>query len=148
MIFKDKIIFCVILIISIIFTIGFAREISGYKYDYSAIITFISVIVGFLCTGFSILFNSSFIDSLYHIIDEENKSISLKHRIKNYFLFALRYSILSIIILLLYPEKVNFWGIDLLKQYLIIPIVISNSILYLILINYLSKIFIKNKVKN
>ena len=57
MIFKDKIIFGVILIISIIFTIGFAREISGYKYDYSAIITFISVIVGFLCTGFSILFN-------------------------------------------------------------------------------------------
>ncbi len=148
MVKKDRIIFGLILICSIVITIIFASNIKQYKYDYSAIITFISVIVGFLCTGFSMLFNSAFIDSLYHIKDEENKQISLKHRIKNYFLFAFKYSIVSVVVLLLYPRKINICGLILWKQYLVVSIVVSNSALYLIFINYLSKIFIKNKGKS
>ncbi|MBQ8785341.1 MAG: hypothetical protein IJZ59_04785 [Alphaproteobacteria bacterium] len=144
----DKILFTLIFVSSVTITILFASDIKECKYDYSAIITFISVIVGFLCTGFSILFNSAFIDSLYHIKDDENKQISLKHRIKNYFLFAFKYSIFSVMILLLYPESIDIYGLKLWKQYFVIPIVVSNSMLYLIFINYLSKIFIKNKGKS
>ena len=146
MVKKDKIMFGIVLIITICITYYFHSEIKKETYDYSAIITFISVVVGFLCTGFSILFNSSFIESLYHIQDEENKQISLKHRIKNYFLFAFRYSIFSVILLLLYPKTINIYSFQLSKEYLVVPVVISNSFLYLIFINYLSKIFIKNKV--
>ncbi|MBR1648110.1 MAG: hypothetical protein IJ689_00755 [Alphaproteobacteria bacterium] len=148
MIKRDKILFTLILIFSVIITVLFASDIKKYQYDYSAIITFISVIVGFLCTGFSILFNSTFIDSLYHIKDDENKQISLKHRVKNYFLFAFKYSIFSVMVLLLYPKSIDIHGLRLWKQYFVIPIVVSNSVLYLIFINYLSKIFIKNKGKS
>lgn len=71
------------------------------KTDVSAIISFLSIYFGFLVTSFSIMINSTEIKKLYTKKDPEDNSLTLLHRLANYYKFSLGCSLFTIITLLI-----------------------------------------------
>ena len=143
MIKKHNIILLLVVIFSFISNIFY--DIGNFQ-DYSAIVTYLSILTGFFMAAFSSIFSSKVVLSLYTIKDSENPSITLKHRLKNYFLFSFDFAICSILFMLLFPDtvKLPFVGYIITKREFVIPILLSNSVLYYFIIRYLGKIFIKN----
>lgn len=145
---KDNILLCLVLFISIYLstTVKFDKN-----FDYSSLITFISIITGFQSTSFALIFTSSTVSKLYKEKDHENKQITQKHRLKNYYNYSFLWSIISVTILLLYPEYIKVfyekYSFKIGKDALIIPIIATNIFIYLKLNSFLYKIFIKEKVK-
>lgn len=144
--------FISIILFSVLIEILFYNDISGkITYDYSAIITFLSIISGFILSGFSLLFSSTFVSSLYKVKDKENPQITLKHRLKNYFSLSFNVSIISVIILIIYPQYIRFsynkHSFCLEKDMLALPIILINTFLYIVLMNHICKVFVKQKIK-
>ena len=127
------------------FIIGYFYQTESYENGYDSIITFLSILFGFSLTAFVTLFSSNFVNDLYNIRDEQNTYITLKHRLKNYFLTSFNISIVSIILLCIFPNKLVIQNVIFYKTLLVLPIIFINSCMYYILLRYLGKIFIKNK---
>jgi len=99
---RDLIIFIGLTIVS--FIIG--HEVIGNVFkDYSTLISFLSIVFGFLITSLSILYNSKLLNTLY---DSKSKVYRTElHRLKAYFAFSLNFLILVIIVLLILEENVR-----------------------------------------
>lgn len=130
----------------------YIRNLCFSNYTYDALIAFLSIITGFTLTAFSSIFSSKIVQKLFNIKDDENPSITLKHRLKNYFLFAFDGSLSSIIFLLIAPTKIyintpkiNFF---IYKDFFILPIISFNIFIYYKITRYFSKIFIKEGISN
>lgn len=107
---KDLTIFWILLIIS--FIIGLNIFNNNYK-DYSDIITFLSIMIGFKITSLSILFNSPLKKSLY---DRKNTDYKTElHRLKDFYKHSLYFEVISVVFLFLVPSE---W-----KYILVLPII-------------------------
>lgn len=142
---KHKIILIILGVLSLVICFLYQNKTSENSYD--AIVTFLSILFGFTLTAFTTLFSSKFVSDLYKTQDKENKYITLKHRLKNYFLTSFNISIVSIIFLLVFPNKLTIYNISFYKEMFIFPIILVNSCMYYILLHYLGKLFIKNKAE-
>lgn len=139
---KHKIILCFLGVISLI--VGILNLDNPSEAHYNSVITFLSILFGFTLTSFTTLFSSKSVDGLYKIQDKKNRNITLKHRLKNYFLASFNISVISILILLLFPNKLSVCHLCFHKEMFLYPIIIINSYMYYILLHLLGKIFIKN----
>ena len=151
---KDTIVLLIIFFGFLLFSYFFRSFLEGiaklnikvvYNYNYDSIITFLSVVYGFFSMSFPLIFSSKLISKLYNKKDNEDNSITQKHRIKNYFIFSFYFSSVSIIFFLLFPNKITIETFIIKKTYFIMPIIFSNFFIYYRIIYYLSKIFIKEK---
>jgi len=112
--------------------------IGGYylfdnKYnEYSNIITFLSIMIGFKITSLSILFNSSLKQSLY---DRKNSIYGTElHRLKDFYKHSLYFEVISISIL--------FLIISDLKYIFIMPILAGTIYCFYKTTHELLKIFV------
>jgi len=104
------------------------HRIVGVEFkDYSTLISFLSIVFGFLIASLSILYNSRLLNVLY---DAKSKVYRTElHRLKAYFAFSLNFLILVIIVLLIMEEKVTIeiknYSLDLYKSWLVFPILVN-----------------------
>lgn len=125
----DLKLFWIVLICSSIFGI--------YIYDntyteYSNIITFLSIMIGFKITSLSILFNSPLKKSLY---DRKNKDYKTElHRLKDFYKHSLYFEVISVAILFLITSS-N-------KYIFIMPIIAGAIYCFYKTTNELLKIFV------
>lgn len=147
MIKSHNLIFIFVLLIS--FVSSFFFEIPKDEGN-SSLITFLSILIGFVMTAFTSLFSSKFVSSLYHEKDKEDNSLTLKHRLKNYFSLFFEFSILSVLFLLCIPNfswKIpyidKFFKITLGKNNFLLAIVVGNTLIFYFIFDYFCKIFIK-----
>jgi len=118
---KDRIKLVLIIILSMI--LGIFISDKEFK-AYSDIITFLSILLGFSITSISILFNSRIINLLFK---ESNKSYKTElHRLKDYFKNFLYFGLFSLVILILFPNKVQIYCIEIYRSYLIYPILFGS----------------------
>lgn len=83
--------------------------------DYSNIITFLSIMIGFKITSLSILFNSSLKKVLY---DKKNSDYKTElHRLKDFYKHSLYFEVISVTILFLIPSE--------FKYIFVLPIIIG-----------------------
>lgn len=121
---RDLLIFIGLTVAS--FIIG--HRVIGVEFkDYSTLISFLSIVFGFLITSLSILYNSKLLNVLY---DTKSKVYRTElHRLKAYFAFSLNFLILVIVLLLILEEKVTIeikeYILDLYKSWLILPILVN-----------------------
>lgn len=74
--------------------------------DYSNIITFLSIMIGFKITSLSILFNSSLKKALY---DKKNVDYKTElHRLKDFYKHSLYFEVISVTILFLIPSDFKY----------------------------------------
>lgn len=123
---------------------------------YSDLITFISILIGFQITSFSMIFTSNVVKNFYTIKDIENKYITLKHRLKNYYKFTFNLALISIVFIFAL-SMFNFnqistrWGnisMYWLNRTIIFSIIALNIFANFKTMNFLYKIFIKDNDKN
>ena len=138
---KDRIILGVVLFCSILAGIFIKAKMSSGL--YSDLITFLSILIGFQIAAFAILFTSPTVKALYETKDTENPYITLKHRLKNYYKFAFNLSLGSI--LLIFILQMFSFEIIWLKRIIILTIITSNIFVHYRTVNFLYKIFIKDK---
>lgn len=136
----DRIKFWILLLLSLIGSLYIHKQYPLIEYNFSDLVTFLSILTGFQITAFSLLFYSKIVSNLYKINDIDNPSKTLKHSLKNYYSFSLNLSILSIIFLLLIPDILFTVCI---KKLFVIPIVLANTFMFYKTNNFLYKIFIK-----
>ena len=138
---KDKIIFLLILIFSIL--TGYFI-ISNYYGQFSELITFLSILIGFQITSLSILFNSRILKILY--INKNKYYKNELYRLKSYFSYSIHFEIISIVSLLILKDKYEFtiWNLGMVfyKSYLVLPIISGSVYCFLKISNYFFKIFI------
>ncbi|MBQ7949881.1 MAG: hypothetical protein IJ276_02750 [Alphaproteobacteria bacterium] len=128
-----------------------------YKFDiaaglYSNLITFISILMGFQITSFSMVFVSPVVKKLYNVKDNENGYITLKHRLKNYYKFAFNVALVSIITIFVLdifnPHQIaTRWfiiNLSWVKRGAVFSIIASNIFANYKTMNFLYKIFIKD----
>lgn len=106
--------------------------------DVSDIVTFLSIIMGFQITAFSLLFTSDTVKELYKHKSSYNPTITQKHELKNYYKLSFNTSIVSIFILLFVPKNLPSIG-----HLLYLPIVTLNCYTLYKTNQFLYKIFIK-----
>lgn len=83
--------------------------------DYSNIITFLSIMIGFKITSLSILFNSSLKKVLY---DKKNADYKTElHRLRDFYKHSLYFEVISVTILFLIPSE--------FKYIFVLPIVVG-----------------------
>jgi hypothetical protein len=110
---------------------------------YSDLITFLSILVGFQVAAFAMLFSSPTVKALYEIKDAENKYITLKHRLKNYYEFAFSLSLISI--LLIFMLEIFNLNILWINRAVILSIITSNIFIHYRTMRFLYKVFIKDR---
>lgn len=128
-----------------------------YNFDvtqglYSDLITFISILMGFQITSFSMVFVSPVVKKLYNVKDNENGYITLKHRLKNYYKFAFNVALVSVIAIFVLnifnPHQIatRLFVINLswVKRAIVFSIIASNIFANYKTMNFLYKIFIKD----
>ena len=89
-----------IFVVSLVYSICFEININT-----SAVITFLSIVIGFQMTAFALLFSSDTVKRLYNTKDENNPRLTLCHTLKNNYNYI--FSILSIIILIIKKYEKN-----------------------------------------
>lgn len=100
--------------------------------EYSNIITFLSIMIGFKITSLSILFNSPLKKSLY---DRKNKDYKTElHRLKDFYKHSLYFEVISVTILFLITSS-N-------KYIFIMPIIAGTIYCFYKTTNELLKIFV------
>lgn len=137
----DKTYFILILLLSI--PIGYLI-LPKYYGQFSDLITFLSILIGFQITAISILFNSRIVNVLY---DNKNKSYKTElHRLKSYFKYAINYELISVVLLLTFPKEFSFSIFDyqliFYKSYFVLPIILCSIFCFLKISNEFFRIFI------
>lgn len=137
----DKTYFILILLISI--PIGYLILPKCYE-QFSDLITFLSILIGFQITAISILFNSRIVNVLY---DNKNKSyITELHRLKAYFKYAINYELISVVLLLTFPKEfpLSIFNHQIMfyKSYFVLPIILGSIFCFLKISNEFFRIFI------
>lgn len=128
-----------------------------YNFDitqglYSDLITFISILMGFQITSFSMVFVSPVVKKLYNVKDNENGYITLKHRLKNYYKFAFNVALVSVIAIFvlnifnthLIATRFFVINVSWIKRAAVFSIIASNIFANYKTMNFLYKIFIKD----
>lgn len=138
---KDSI--CFLIIIGLSFPVGYFIVPNCYK-QYSEIITFLSILIGFQITAISILFNSRILNTLY---DNKNKVYGTElHKLKVYFKYSINFELTAIVLMLLLPNFINFCIINkeiyLSKSLLVLPTITGSVYCFLKTSNELFRIFI------
>lgn len=141
---KDLYIFIVLTIISF-----FVGSFSYHDYtNYSDIVTFLSIMIGFKITSLSIIFHSPLKKNLY------DRKINLYrtelHRLRDFYKFSIYVSCINIVLILLIPNdnyNLSICSIDLCKlsinkSMLVLPILISSLYCFIRLCNELFTIFV------
>ncbi|RBQ32790.1 hypothetical protein CRU92_03485 [Arcobacter sp. FW59] len=120
-----------LIIIVIAFLLGYIVFDKEYD-EYSNIITFLSIMIGFKITSLSIIFNSALKKSLY---DRKNKDYGTElHRLKNFYKHSIYFEVSSITILFLVTSEY--------KYIFIMPIIIGTIYCFFKTTNELLKIFV------
>lgn len=132
---KYKIAYWVVFILSCVFS-----QFYDWKLNSSDIVAFVSIIMGFQITAFSLLFYSNVVQKLYNEKSLNNPNITLKHELKNYYSLSFNTSLITIMLILLVPN-------DILKQKISFITVCINSYMFYITNSFLYKIFIKESGK-
>lgn len=138
---KDRIFF--LIIIGLSFPVGYFIVPNCYK-QYSELITFLSILIGFQITAISILFNSRILNTLY---DNKNKIYGTElHKLKAYFKYSINFELTAIVLMLLLPNFINFCIINkeiyLSKSLLVLPTITGSVYCFLKTSNELFRIFI------
>lgn len=113
--------------------------------NYSNLITFLSIMIGFKITSLSILFNSPLKKTLY---DRKIRHYMTElHRLRDYYKFSLIFEVLSIFFIFIFPD--NFIVIQLKsttisagKYMLVLPVLVGTIFCFLKVANDLLKIFV------
>jgi len=125
----DLKLFWLILVIS--FVVGLYIFDGKYN-EYSNIITFLSIMVGFKITSLSILFNSPLKKTLY---DRKNIDYDTElHRLKDFYKHSLYFDVFSVAILFL---VISDW-----KYLFVLPIIAGSIYCFYRITNELLKIFV------
>ncbi len=125
----DLKLFWLILVIS--FIVGLYIFDGKYN-EYSNIITFLSIMVGFKITSLSILFNSPLKKTLY---DRKNIDYDTElHRLKDFYKHSLYFDVFSVAILFL---VISDW-----KYLFVLPIIAGSIYCFYRITNELLKIFV------
>jgi|SRR5690554_6701464 len=138
---KDKKILILLLLVSV--PIGYLIMPKNYS-QFSELITFLSILIGFQITALSILFNSRILKVLY---DNKNKVYRTElHRLKSYFSYSIYFEIISIVALLIlrdsYHFSLNEWTLSVYKSYLVLPIITGSVYCFLKISNDFFRIFV------
>lgn len=138
---KDMRILVLLLLLS--FPIGYFIMPESYS-QFSELITFLSILIGFQITALSILFNSRILRVLYN--NKNDVYRTELHRLKSYFSYSIYFEIISIVVLLILRESynisINEFKLSLYKSYLVIPIIAGSTYCFLKISNDLFRIFI------
>ena len=139
---KDRMIFYSLITIS--FIIGVVIYDDTFE-NYSDIITFLSIMIGFKITSLSILFNSPLKKTLY-----DRKIVIYKtelHRLRDFYRYSLFFEAFSIIILFVVPKNIFcfcFMNFDFVlgRHLFIFPILIGTMFCFYKVCSDLFKIFV------
>lgn len=134
--------FSVILILSLIF--GCWRYDVGYK-NYSDLITFLSIMIGFKITSLSILFNSPLKKTLFD--RKIKKYMTELHRLRDYYRHSLIFEALSIVAIFIFPKQIlsfNLCGTTIIigKYLLVLPVLLGTVFCFYKITYDLLKIFV------
>lgn len=116
---RDNIFFWFIIVVS--FSIG--AIIYNVRFsDYSDLITFLSIMIGFKITSLSILFNSPLKKTLY---DRKIRLyVTELHRLKDFYKHALLFEAISVLLFFIIPDKLFSFSIKsfdiIIGRYLLI----------------------------
>lgn len=123
----------------------FLSLLAGYfifnNFDmYSEMVTFLSIVIGFEITSFSILFSTPLKKTLY---DRKIKTYKTElHRLKDFFQFSIYVGIISIILIFCIPKfSLSIQNFHLTKDILVMPILIGNIYCFIKLSIELFRIF-------
>lgn len=138
---NDKKILILLLLLS--FPLGYFILPKCYG-QFSELITFLSILIGFQITALSILFNSRILKVLY---DNKNKVYRTElHRLKSYFSYSIYFEVISIVVLLILQDSYHFsikdLEIEFYKSYLVIPIISGSVYCFLKISNDFFRIFV------
>ncbi len=133
---KDLVIFVVLLVLSLIVGLFFY----DYK-NYSDIVTFLSIMIGFKITSLSIIFHSPLKRTLF---DRKIKLYKTElHRLRDFYKFSIYVSSINIVIILLVPDcTLEICQFSISKSILVLPILISSLYCFIKLCNELFLIFV------
>ena len=136
---RDLTIFVGLIVVSLI--IGLF--VWNYKFsEYSEIVTFLSIIIGFEITSLSIIFNTPLKKTLY---DRKNKYYKTElHRLRDFYRFSIYVCLTSVVLVILIPEF-SFQLCEIViiqKSLFVLPIMTSSVYCFLKLCNELLKIFV------
>jgi len=137
----DLIIFIVLTVVSLI--TGYYLIGCEFK-EYATLISFLSIVFGFLITALSILYNSRLLNVLYDVKSKVYRT-ELR-RLKAYFSFSLNFLILTIIVLLIIGNKINIeimnYSFVFYKSWLVLPILVNTFYCFSKISNLLFKYFV------
>lgn len=138
---KDRNILILLLLLSI--PIGYFILPKSYN-QFSELITFLSILIGFQITALSILFNSRILKILY---DNKNKVYRTElHRLKSYFSYSIYFEVTSIVVLLIFQDSYSYsfknWDLSLYKSYFVLPIITGSIYCFLKISNDFFRIFV------
>lgn len=112
---------------------------------YSDIITFLSIMVGFKITSFSLVFNSKLKKTLY---DRKIKFYETElHRVKSLYKTSIYFDIISVIIIFLIPKdfcyelSIKFFTLRFSKTIFVLPILFGSLFCFKKLFEDLLRIF-------
>lgn len=119
--------FCrLVVVITISLLLGLFLFDSSFN-GYSDLITFLSIMIGFKISSLSILFNTPLRKALRN---KECKPYRTElHRIKNYYKSAITFEVVSVALLFVYPDCLQFdcWRLHFGKQSLVLPILAGST---------------------
>lgn len=138
---NDRIVLIIVIITSLI--IGYF--IIPVSFDsYSDVITFLSIMVGFKITSFSLVFNSKLKKLLY---DRKIKYYETElHRVKYLYSTSIYFDIISVLIIFVVPKfycKIIIISFELIlsKNLLVLPVLLGSIFCFKILFSDLLRIF-------
>lgn len=137
----DRTIFFIILFVA--FVTGLFIFSSDYE-NYSDLIIFLSIMIGFKMASLSVIFNSSLKRTLF---DRKIRYYKTElHRLRDYYKFSLIFEVVSLLYIFIIPNTVlfiSFKSIDLSldKSIMIMPILIGTTFCFYKTFNDLLKIF-------
>jgi hypothetical protein len=105
-------------------------------------ITFLSIILGFSITSLSILFSSNYVRNLYNEDDFEDKSLTLLHRLANYYKASFYISFFTLMYLLIIGIIPSIKYLEII----IFPLLGINIYIQYLLISLFLRLFVKNVV--
>lgn len=139
---KDNTIFWLLCAIS--FLAGIKLYHSNFD-EYGNVITFLSIMIGFKITSFSILFNSVLKKTLY---DRKIKKYGTElHRLKDYYKHALFFETISVLLFFIIPDNITTIIIKgntlILGRYLLVlPVLIGVFYCFYKILNDMLHIFV------
>jgi len=113
--------------------------------NYSDLITFLSIMIGFKITSLSILFNSPLKKSLYD--RKILRYMTELHRLRDYYRFSLIFEVLSIFAIFVIPDNIFLVQLKNItipvgKYNLVLPILVGTIFCFLKVANDLLKVFV------